>query len=279
MGCGNCVSTCVIVITSVVFLVLAAANIGLGAWIVITTSITSPLIRLSDNASFLEIAAYLTIGCGVFLFVVSIMGCCTATCVTESRGCFYSYIALMMIIVAVQCGAVAVAIHYKSSFKEKGEDSMTKAITEGYLGPFKTDSEISTAWNAAQILLQCCGVSGQDDYSTMGQWDTPWKIENAKIPFSCCKINSIEKAMELITMKEVHIIKDFLKDPNCPVSRTDSHTEGCFAALTNRINQFVAYLIVVGVALAVVELFSMIAACFLFPKVKKSPEDFYIMRE
>ncbi|XP_041371022.1 tetraspanin-9-like isoform X2 [Gigantopelta aegis] len=206
------------------------------------------------------------------------MGCCTAKCVSNTKGCFYAYIALMIIIVGVQCATVGLAIHYKSSFKEHGEDYMTKTLTAGYVGPFKEDSDISMAWDAAQILLRCCAVSGQDDYRMLSRWDTRWKTETAVIPSSCCKITSIKKTMEMIFKDMAKDIMEFLKDPTCPVSRSESHTKGCFDAITEAINQYVLCVIAVGVALIVLELIAMAASCFLFPKVQKSPENAYKMR-
>ena len=73
-------------------------GIGLG-FILAVAYLLSPLVRVPANGedlssthafSYLEYAAIMAMYLGLLLFIVAIMGCCTATCVQNTRCCYYT---------------------------------------------------------------------------------------------------------------------------------------------------------------------------------------------
>ena len=73
-------------------------NFAIGLVVEVLLYKLRPLLRLpedgndlskGDVVSYLEIASILSLCCSVGLFIVSIMGCCTATCVRDIKGCYY----------------------------------------------------------------------------------------------------------------------------------------------------------------------------------------------
>ncbi|XP_041370443.1 tetraspanin-1-like isoform X2 [Gigantopelta aegis] len=221
-----------------------------------------------DTPSYIEIASYLIIACGVGLIVVCILGCCTVTCVKRVKCCFFAYITIMIAIVILQCTAAGLAVSYYSSFKNHGQNHMTRTLNQEYVGPFERENPISNTWDTTQASFHCCGVMGQNDFKTLQRWDSSWSSEQATIPVSCCQLTKDEFVIDVSKITKKADIEEKLKDPTCPVTGHQSNFRGCFEAVLENILSIRKWLIGTSMALALLELITIIATGCLFPRMQ-----------
>nr|CAD7419243.1 unnamed protein product [Timema poppensis] len=107
---------------------------------------------------------------GSIVFIVAFYGCCGA--IRESSCMVTTYVIFLMVILVIEIAIAAVAFIYKDDFEDVFTDAVTKAVNNYYV-----DSGSRTSMDALQVTLECCGVTGPDDYP-------------GDLPTTCCLVNN-----------------------------------------------------------------------------------------
>jgi len=177
-----------------------------------------------DDVSAIDVAAYFLIALGCLVVVLSLFGCLGAC--LQSHVLLAFYFTLMLLLLLLQ---IAIGILYAVERKEI-EKQIDEAVKETIENFGDGTSNADQAVEAIQDLLECCGYESKTDYGI---------IMRASLPSSCCP-----------------------GDPDhCSLS--NAYSDGC----KTKINQFLGsqsvLVIVVVCCVALLEIITMVAACYL----------------
>ncbi|XP_071492703.1 tetraspanin-9-like [Diadema antillarum] len=146
-------------------------------------------------------AAYILIILGVFIIVVSIVGCIAA--IRESVCCLLVFYFMVVIVICLEVSAIIIAfagLHLHDDMADYVRASMKRGL---YLYTDPDYTEMKTAWDSLQEDAQCCGVSSPQD------WEITGGFPPGTVPNSCCSgpegacITHYEEGCEDIIMAEL----------------------------------------------------------------------------
>merc|ERR550534_19875 len=181
----------------------------------------------------LRTAAYILIGFGVFVFLVGFCGCCGA--IRRSKCLLGFYIFFLVVVCAGELAAGVYVAVFKGDAEDKLNTGLTDSIKERY-----GSGGITTAWDALQNELNCCGGLGPDDYINSTWADS---AGGNKLPKSCCVTGQSEA--------------------DCQAMTSGYHTTGCKQKVIDWVNDKAVILIGVGCGIAALELIGLVCAiCF-----------------
>lgn len=110
-------------------------------------------------------------------------------------------------------------------------------------------THIAIAWDDIQETFKCCGLDSSDLH--LGYED--WVHEVGGIPLSCCEIPHGK-------------LNEFV----CNSTQETLHKPGCVQAFGDFIKSHAMSLALVGVILAVIQLFGLLFACMIARQIKKN---------
>lgn len=123
-------------------------------------------------------AAYILIIIGVFIMVVSIIGCIAA--VRESVCCLLIFYFMVVAVICLEVSAIIIAfagVHLHDDMADYVTASMKRGL---YLYQDPNEEEMKVAWDTLQQETECCGISSPTDWEVTGGY--PPGI----VPNSCC---------------------------------------------------------------------------------------------
>ncbi|XP_041367976.1 uncharacterized protein LOC121382568 isoform X2 [Gigantopelta aegis] len=233
-------------LVSMALLVCGAVSVSVGLWIGVFSHDIFILLRISEDVtatrvtqspSFIEISGYLTTTSGVALLFVSVIGCWASTSAKDAK----SHLPTLIV------GMILTTVHY----------AVAVALVVRYMGPYSRSYSISTAWDVGQVVLQCCGVSGQGDYDGLETWDRTWRVPGsghvyeARIPVTCCFFKSGSRASDVRRATTPEDFHKLIENPNCPHTRTFAYSKGCLGELRKTFRKNY-YLIVITAGISLV---------------------------
>lgn len=184
---------------NVVLLIFGGALLGASVWIRGQTAEYFEIERNeSDMVALLETAFECMLGVGSTFFGIALFGI-VSECAREPC-CLIVYI--VMTIVFLLCQLIPVCSFSENSgyYGEKVRGWMTQTLHEKYIGANPTGEHrnaYSFAFDALNMVLQCCGVNNGSDFVV--RTDGTWKINKLMeigfeftYPATCCKMNISE---------------------------------------------------------------------------------------
>lgn len=179
------------------------------------------------------------IAVGAVIAVITFFGCCGA--IKESRCLLGTFFALMLLVFGLEVAGTSLGYVYRDQVK----DELLKDLNQTLYQYGSEDKEgVTKAYDLLQEKEKCCGVNGYRDWR-----NTPFTDGNhSKVPDSCCK--------------EVK--------PKCgdtSVVTGNIYTEGCYKKTLNLLRDNLTIIFGIGVAVAVIQLLSMIFALVLICKI------------
>lgn len=199
---------------------------------------------------------------GIFMLLVTILGCCGACCMVKALLIIYVVIVALILIAE----AVIVGLYISGELDGAIKDGLKSRLRDKYEGPNALDSAESVAVNAIQALVSCCGIDNYEDFNETSNWNrttavtgpdnsTTYYVELV-IPPTCCKLknpfpqNPIE-----------------LEDEKCPTNPTEENSylyKGCFEAVNNKFEQYKRIMLgIAGGFLGIEAVCIVLAACLL----------------
>lgn len=125
--------------------------------------------------------------------------------------------------------------------------SALKPTMQEYTNPNKT--HIAIGWDNIQETYRCCGLETNDKHKGFEDWTEAV----GGIPLSCCEIPHAR-----------------LNNFTCDSEQVTMHTVGCVQAFGDFIRSHALSLALVGVILAVIQLFGLLFACMIARQLKKN---------
>lgn len=109
---------------------------------------------------------------------------------------------------------------------------------------------IAAGWDNIQETYKCCGLESTEDHPGYEDWK---EAVNGSIPLSCCDI-------------PVGHLDYFY----CNSTQETLHQTGCVQAFGDFIQSHALSLAIVGIVLAVIQLFGLLFACIIARQIKKN---------
>lgn len=244
--CGG-FAKALLIIFNFIFWLSGAAILGVGIWMIVDKNIGSyfQVLNLDTHDQFFKYAAYILIAFGIFVFLVGFCGCCGA--IRGSKCLLGTYVFFLVLIFIGELAAGILMIVYKVEIEDKIDATLKTSIKEKY-GPEQSQT-ITDAWDIVQIQLDCCGGSGAADYNGS---------KFGKLPVSCCVLTNKAAAEEKPSSAVA-------KNETLCSSETPSyyHKKGCKDGLMDWAKQHTAILIGVGIGIACLQIFGVVAALCL----------------
>jgi hypothetical protein len=143
-------------------------------------------------------------------------------------------------------GAIAIYV-----FKNDAKEVVSRAMVTGMINyDTNPDSEfagVTQAWNLIQNDFQCCGVTNYSD------WREAPKMQGKDVPDSCCKSEMPNCGKDVIESKHLDNINQ----------------AGCFTKLEMLIEDNVAVVGGIGIAIVLLQIVGTLVSCMLARNMRR----------
>ncbi|CRL01039.1 CLUMA_CG014482, isoform A [Clunio marinus] len=178
---------------------------------------------------------------GSIIFVIAFFGCFGA--MKENYCMIITFCGLLSIIFILELSAGITGYILKNSTY-----SLITSALKPTMADYTSNSRIANGWDNIQETYQCCGLETSANRSGYEDW-----IDAVQgIPLSCCDIPN------------GHL--DFFY---CNATAETLHPQGCVQSFGDFIKFHALQLALVGVILAIIQLFGLLFACLIARQIKK----------
>jgi CD151 antigen len=190
-------------------------------------------------------AANILIAAGIFVAIIGFVGCCGA--MKQNKVMLIIYFILVLLIFILEIVAGALAYTKKDLMEEHLSKNLKKVVDTSYgtANPDTATKAMIKAIDWFQKEVKCCGATGYEEWKT-SNWGKQ-QANNTLAPESCCKV----------------------KADKCNTDKTDIYTVGCIDAGKQFVKDHMWQVGGVGVGIAVVQVFVMVAAILLCRNISK----------
>ncbi|XP_033126282.1 tetraspanin-1-like [Anneissia japonica] len=251
-----------LIIFNLIFFVIGIALFAVGIWTV-TDPYKLDILAILDNPVVAN-TAYILIVLGVFIVIVSFLGCCGAW--KKNKCMLIMYFVIVLVIFLVQFIACCVAVAYKEKVDEFVKDELGDSMDK-YKRPWDDDNKYNLAWNGIQFLLECCGTNSSADWEPTPFAGSMYMNKNWTYPPSCCKVDDPYNIVDGKYPKP----KDTDGCVSSP-SKTNMNSDGCYEAFEDWVVDNALYVGGTGLGLAFLEIFCMVFAMCIYCDVRKQDE-------
>ncbi|XP_077995146.1 CD151 antigen-like [Glandiceps talaboti] len=220
------------------------AIIGVCIWMAIDQHYFQDLL----GAETFELLMYTLLCCGAVICLVGFFGCCGA--LRESKCLLGTYFSCVLIIIILQCVIFILAIIYHETLVWYMDDYLQRSI-DYYYGYYHAHTR---GWDELQRDYQCCGSRLYKDWQT-SRWYLSDQTQHQAVPRACCIKDSDYPACTRGTIKANN--PDML------------WPEGCLTSMVGWVQYNLEVIAGLALAIAVIELFSIIFACCLYQSIEK----------
>lgn len=159
---------------------------------------------------------------------------------------FFQFCGFLSVIFILELSAGITGYILKNSTYSLITSALKPTMVE-YTNPNKT--HIAIGWDNIQETYKCCGLESTDEHQGFDDWMDAVK----GIPLSCCDIPN-----------------GHLDTFVCNSTQETLHKSGCVQAFGDFIKSHAMSLALVGVILAVIQLFGLLFACMIARQIKKN---------
>lgn len=195
------------------------------------------------DPQFFSVPTFLIV-IGSFIFVIALFGCCGAYKENYCMTLTFSILLVFIFILELAAGISGYVLRNDSYnlVKSTLHSSMAK-----YGG--KTSQEITFIWDEIQVDFDCCGVDSSKD------WAIPQNplFNETFLPMSCCRA----------VTGAIGTVKCIDPDHEETLRKT-----GCVTSFGNFIKSHAVSLGAAGIAIAVIQFFGILFACYLSKQIK-----------
>ncbi|XP_031563776.1 tetraspanin-3-like [Actinia tenebrosa] len=185
--------------------------------------------------TYTVVPAGIIIGVGCLVLLTAVIGCC-GTCY-ENKCCLSFFFFLLLLAFSLEISAGVLGALYKNEAKEDVHKGLDAAIEHYNNTNTGTDKVI----DYVQHKLKCCGDNTYQDWLKSDYYK-----KYRELPHSCCP-------NEGSACRTLNVL-------NKP------YTDGCYEQLRNKFDHYLTYIIGIGIGFAILQLFGMIASCFVMCK-------------
>ena len=173
----------ILFIINFVTFVLGCLLLALGIWSMTTTKDYSGFVEYFKNTKLekqISLASMVLISVGIFLVLVSLLGCCAA--MKKSQFMMYAFSWIMLALLVAEIFGVVTVFLYKDPSLDIVRNNLQESLIS-YKDTNETvwENKQHLMWDKVQRNMKCCGIDSSAD----------WKNVTAlNAPDSCCKIES-----------------------------------------------------------------------------------------
>lgn len=232
MGCLVGLGRILIVIINIIFLILGLVFFALGLVCLVGESMLKPYYQSvldtlkaqleANNFGTIDLSSfnisaligglgYFFVGLGLFLLIITILGCCGACC--KVKYMLITYAVIVIVILAGEIVFMGILYGSPDTIKDEMKGPLKASIQSDYMG-FNGTNIVSLGWNFAHRQFSCCGVDSYNDFTGGVKWNTNYG-GGLKAPITCC-----------ITIPDSGT-------PTCAETPSDIYTKGCFDEVYN----------------------------------------------
>ena len=219
--------------------------------------------------SIISIAIIILIVVGVFIFLLSLVGCCGACC--QNRVLLVVYAIVVILLLGVQIAATVYTIKFKDEWQGPVKEEIKKVIANTYKGDNGTDA-ITLGINAVFMQFKCCGTEDYTDLADVPGWVRNYTFDEFsetvtfKAPYFCCKTVITEKPP---INSGLFTNENQTECATNPTPQNSNYMKGCFKALEEVVLRYSTIYLAVGISLIVLELFCIGFSCYICCKKRK----------
>ncbi|XP_053674896.1 CD63 antigen [Anopheles nili] len=194
------------------------------------------------DAKFFSIPTFLVV-IGSFIFVIAFFGCCGAYKENYCMTLTFSVLLILIFILELAAGISGYVL--RNDTRELVSNALNSSM-KSYGNEHSGD--ITLIWDEIQVDFDCCGVDGSLDWSRANSN----KFNETFLPMTCCR--PLTGAVGYVS---------------CPDANNSTlRTTGCINSFGDFIKAHAVSLGAAGVALAVIQFFGILFACYLAKQIK-----------
>ncbi|KAL4225046.1 hypothetical protein ACF0H5_015740 [Mactra antiquata] len=254
MGCGECMAKFGLITFNILFLLSGVAVLGVGIWVKVDKNVVNMqhLVEFDSDDKSLSNAAWVLIGFGSFVLLVSAFGFLAACCAEKTRFFIIGYIFFLVVIFCGEFGGGITAAVFKGKIDSKLQETLTSSLESYKPG----NNLIAKAWDYVQTWLKCCGSNlGPKDYKNANFTDL-----GQHVPKTCCVLKNNDPENPT-PENEAQCQIDALQcqsSNTCPSKNVK--IEGCYKEFEKEIKSHLVLIIGVGVGIAMFQLLGIVMA-------------------
>nr|AMB43016.1 CD63 [Paratapes undulatus] len=205
MGFVSTLARIFLVVVNVLFLILGLVFFGLGLFIRFGSSILNKYVenvkdsieQSSGSAGFgtvdlssfdiTDLLSGVALGLiffGLFLTIISVLGCCGGCC--KIKCMLITYVIICIVLFLCQVVIIIILYGFPDTFHNPAKKKLKEDIQSSYVGLNGTDLK-TISWNIVMQQVKCCGVDSYADFTGASKWTTVYNSYTLKTPLACCK--------------------------------------------------------------------------------------------
>ncbi|XP_035772698.1 CD63 antigen-like [Anopheles albimanus] len=194
------------------------------------------------DAKFFSIPTFLVV-IGSFIFVIAFFGCCGAYKENYCMTLTFSILLILIFILELAAGISGYVL--RNDTRELVTNALNGSMTQ-YGDPKHGD--ITLIWDEIQVDFDCCGVENSTDWARAN----PTMFNETYIPMTCCRPQTGAVGMV-----------------SCPDAEGKTLRKiGCVHSFGDFVKAHAVSLGAAGIALAVIQFFGIMFACYLAKQIK-----------
>ncbi|XP_017882880.1 tetraspanin-3-like isoform X2 [Ceratina calcarata] len=236
----------------------------------------------------INLIAYSLLGLGLMVLTVGFFGCRVAL---HGNQCILAtYISMLVALIVTETVTAAVGGLMTFRMVSGLEERLIGKLAQDYGHEPTSDIPFSHSLDFAQYKFNCCGIHGYGDYNGTAWWrDAQISGNRRQVPLTCCVLKNTEESNTGSPMSVVsrvlhkHTEKPWLnpkpKDEiACQVEDKEGHDgyrhkEGCLDKVTNWLQCESFTLVLLGMAMAGIQIFGIITSAFLCRTIRDMQVD------
>lgn len=195
------------------------------------------------DPQFFSVPTFLVV-IGSFIFVIAFFGCCGAYKENYCMTLTFSILLVFIFILELAAGISGYVLRNDTY-------SLVSSTLQSSMGKYggNTSNEITYIWDEIQVDFDCCGVHNSSDWGKTNQQ----LFNETFLPMSCCRTTPG-------AIGAVHCVD--------PIHPETLRKTGCVTSFGNFIKAHAVSLGAAGIAIAVIQFFGVLFACYLSKQIK-----------
>jgi len=194
---------------------------------------------------------------GVFIFVISFLGCCGA--IRENYYMLMGFGILVGLIFVLQMAGGIAALVQRGKIPELIRQGIRNDVRDFRTGNASTQTKANI--DELQKDLQCCGEDKYMDFLTLDNGTVIFATNNT-IPKTCCKDNA-ECRREVVVDQFCNSTAPTYNVSACPI-----YIDGCATPAGNLLHTAITGAAGVALGLAFIELIGIVFSCYLAKRIR-----------
>lgn len=307
-GCSSYLSKAFLVTINFVFLVLGWSILGFGVWLRLNRDVifythilgyhsasfddaaegTHPSYDVENGAAAAAAAAedgdrsltkmdfdslaFILIGIGGILALMSFLGCCGACAESVCFLAFYIVITSLIVIAEITFASISSSLIDKVSTKLRL--NMWHQAHFEYNATLRVEhAKLTVAWDTLQMQLKCCGATGPQDYMYSSWYNRTKDSAGIFVPTSCCRMLYDNRRKPIVNDEILCQAQAILSGKtNQPI--TQAHIQGCFGAIQTLFKDHQNLAVIVLIVTIVLQAMNFFCAGFLIVRIRQKESDY-----